>query len=124
MKKPLSVIIGLVILVIGAIGYVFNLISQGLSLSSLLLVLFSLCLIVGFWKRSNIARIGYFIFMNLGLVAVIIPVFAGAMRQSPGKIILALIPFLLLISNSWFVLFGRKSKAYFAKAAEVQTTEG
>ena len=58
MKKPVSVIIGLVIFVI--IGNVFNLISQGLSLSSLLVVLFSLCFIVGIWKwkRSNIARIG------------------------------------------------------------------
>ena len=92
MKKPLSVIIGLVIFVIGVIGNVFHLINQGLLLSSLLGVFFSLCFIVGFWKRNNIARIGYFIFMNLALVAVIIPVFAGAMRQNSGKIILALIP--------------------------------
>lgn len=121
MKKPLSVIIGLVILVICVIGKMFDLINQGLSLSSFLGILLLLCFIVGFWKRSNIARIGYFILMNSVLLVVISGLMA--MRQSLGEITVTLIPWLLFISNSWFVMFGRKSKAYFAKAVEVQTAE-
>ena len=121
MKKPLSVIIGLVILVICVIGKMFDLISQGLSLYSFLGILLLLYFIVGFWKRSNIARIGYFILMNSVLFVVISGLMA--MRQSLGEITVTLIPWLLFISNSWFVMFGRKSKAYFAKAVEVQTAE-
>ena len=118
MKKPLSVIIGLVILVICVIGKMFDLINQGLSLSSFLGILLLLCFIVGFWKRSNIARIGYFILMHSILFVVISGLIVIAMRQSPGEIIVALIPWLLFISNSWFVMFGKKSKAYFVKAAK------
>jgi len=122
-KKPLSVIIGLVILVICVTGKMFDLINQGLSLSSFLGILLLLCFIVGFWKRSNIARIGYFILMHSILFVVISGLAVMAMKQSLGEIIVALIPWIVSISNSWFVMFGRKSKAYFGKAVEVQPTE-
>jgi hypothetical protein len=120
-KKPPSVIIGLVILVICVIGKMFDIINQGLSLSSFLGILLLLCCIIGFWKRSNIGRIGYFILMN----SVFFVVISGliSMRQSPAETIVYLIPWLLFTSNSWFVMFGRKSKAYFAKVVEVQTAE-
>ena len=114
-------IIGLVILVICVIGQTYDLINQGLSLSMFFGILLLLCFIVGFWKRSNIVRIGYFIVMNIVLFAVISGVMI--MRQSPISKTITLILWLLPISNSWFVMFGRKSKAYFAKSVEVQTAE-
>ena len=71
--------------------------------------------LVGLWKRSNIARVAYFALMNIAFAAVVVAWIAGAMSGSATRTALMLLPLAILVSNSWFVMFGKASKVHFRR---------